>query len=159
MIKNRIVTCLWFDGQAEDAANFYVSIFKNSKIGNVSRYGSEGQEIHKQKPGSAMVVPFELDGSHYTALNGGPNFKFTEAISLQVMCEDQKEVDYYWNKLTEGGRESQCGWCKDKFGLSWQVVPNQLGQLFSNHEKAKKIMNTFMQMKKIDIDKLLELAG
>ncbi|MEO8582451.1 MAG: VOC family protein [Flavitalea sp.] len=158
MIKNRIVTCLWFDGQAEEAANYYVSIFKNAKVGNISRYGKEGQEIHRQTPGSAMVVAFELDGSHYTGLNGGPNFKFTEAVSLQVMCEDQKEVDYYWSRLTAGGQESQCGWCKDKFGLSWQVVPNQLGQLFSDPEKAKKIMGTFMQMKKIDIDKLLELS-
>ncbi len=121
----RIAPCLWFDDQGEDAAEYYVSIFKNSRIGTIGRYGEAGQEIHGRPPGSVMIVEFELDGQKFTALNGGPLFKFSEAISFQISCETQEEVDYYWEKLTAGGDENaqQCGWLKDKFGLSWQVVP------------------------------------
>src|SRR5262245_61281953 len=121
----RITPCLWFDDQGEEAARFYVSVFPNSKVGSVSRYSEAGQEIHKKKPGTAMTVVFELDGQSFTALNGGPNFKFTEAISFQISCETQEEVDHYWNGLSEGGdpKAQQCGWLKDKFGVSWQVIP------------------------------------
>ena len=120
-----ITPCLWFDNQAEDAAKFYAGIFKNSKIGKISRYGKEGQEIHHRPPGSVMTVAFELDGHKFTALNGGPVFRFNEAISFQVHCETQQEVDYYWEKLGAGGDEKaqQCGWLKDRYGVSWQIVP------------------------------------
>ena len=121
--QQKISPCLWFDNQAEEAAKFYTSIFKNSKIGAISRYGEAGKEFHRKPPGSVMVVAFELEGQSFTALNGGPMFKFSEAISFQVMCENQEEVDHFWNRLSEGGSESNCGWLKDKFGLSWQVIP------------------------------------
>jgi predicted 3-demethylubiquinone-9 3-methyltransferase (glyoxalase superfamily) len=150
-----ITPCLWFDSQAEEAAKFYTSIFKNSSIGAISRYGKEGQEFHGREPGTAMTVEFTLDGNKYTALNGGPIFKFTEAISFQVPCQDQAEIDYYWSKLTEGGEESQCGWLKDKFGLSWQVFPAILPTLLSDPEKAGRVTNAFMKMKKFDIQTLL----
>ena len=121
-----ITSCLWFDNQAEDAAKLYCSIFKNSKIGKVSRYGKEGQEIHGKPAGSVMTVEFELEGQKFVALNGGPHFKFSEAISFQIHCETQDEIDYYWSKLTPAAaRKCQCGWLKDKFGLSWQVVPTR----------------------------------
>ena len=121
--SQKINPCLWFDTEAEDAAKFYCSVFKNSKMGKISRYVDEGQEIHGKPAGSVMAVEFELEGQKFAALNGGPQFKFDEAISFQIACEDQKEVDYFWSKLTEGGTEIACGWLKDKFGLSWQVVP------------------------------------
>ena len=123
--KHRIVPCLWFDNQAEEAAKYYVSIFKNSKIGAISRYGEAGREVHRRPPGSVMTVEFELDGQAFTGLNGGPLFKFNEAVSFQVNCATQAEVDYYWDKLTAGGdpKAQQCGWLKDRFGVSWQVVP------------------------------------
>jgi predicted 3-demethylubiquinone-9 3-methyltransferase (glyoxalase superfamily) len=129
--------------------NFYTSIFKNSKIGTVARYGEAGPG----PAGSVMTATFELDGQHFIALNAGPHFRFTEAISFVIDCQDQEEVDYYWNKLTEGGQESQCGWLKDKFGLSWQVVPSMLSKLFStpDKEKANRAMKAMMQMKKLDI--------
>ena len=148
-----ITPCLWFDSEAEDAANFYVSIFKNSKIDHVSRFPDAGQEIHGKKAGSAMVVAFEINGQKFTALNGGPQFKFTEAISLQVPCETQAEIDYFWSRLTDGGQESQCGWLKDKFGLSWQVFPKTLPQLMMHPDKAvsARVMKAFMQMKKFDV--------
>jgi predicted 3-demethylubiquinone-9 3-methyltransferase (glyoxalase superfamily) len=140
---------LWFDHQAEEAANFYVSIFKNSKISKVSRYleGSPGPV------GSVMVVNFQIEGQDFMALNAGPLFKFTEAISFLISCETQEEVDYYWNKLLAGGQESQCGWLKDKFGLSWQVTPTILGELLADkdHKKAQRVMQAMLQMKKIDI--------
>jgi predicted 3-demethylubiquinone-9 3-methyltransferase (glyoxalase superfamily) len=122
----RITPCLWFDDQAEEAVKFYTSVFRNSRVGNVTRYGTAGYDQHKRPPGSVMTVDFELDGQAFTALNGGPVFKFNEAISLQVNCETQEEIDYYWDKLSEGGDEEaqQCGWLKDKYGVSWQVVPN-----------------------------------
>lgn len=151
----KITPCLWFDNQAEDAARFYTSIFKNSKLGRISRYGKEGHEIHKKPEGAVMVVEFEINGQTFTALNGGPQFKFNEAISLQVHCDTQEEIDYYWQKLSEGGdpRSQQCGWLKDKFGLSWQVVPAIIGELMTdpNTAKSERVMKAVMQMKKIDL--------
>ena len=153
---------LWFDSEAEDAANFYVSLFPNSRIGSVSRYGKEGFEIHHRPEGSVMVIEFFLDGQQFTALNGGPIFKFSEAISFIVHCEDQAEVDHYWYKLSEGGdaRAQQCGWLKDKFGLSWQVVPKILPKLLTNSDpaKAQKAMHAMLRMKKIDIAALQQAA-
>lgn len=142
-----ITPFLWFDNQAEEAAEFYTSIFKNSKIKQVTRYpeGTPGPA------GSVMVVSFELNGQEFTALNGGPMFQFTEAISLVVKCEDQKEIDYYWEKLTEGGKEVQCGWLKDKFGLSWQIVPASMGKLMSSPEKSARVMAEVMKMVKLDL--------
>jgi len=151
-ISPRISPFLWFDGQAEEAANFYASVFPNSRIKNVSRYSEAGKEFHKREPGTAMTVHFELDNQPFTALNGGPQFKFTEAISLMINCKDQTEVDYYWEKLTsDGGKPSDCGWLKDKFGLSWQVVPEGLGALLSaGGSGSKRAMNAMMTMKKLD---------
>jgi predicted 3-demethylubiquinone-9 3-methyltransferase (glyoxalase superfamily) len=152
MHKQKITPFLWFDNQAEDAMNFYISVFKNSKVGEIARYGEAGPGPAK----SVMTATFELDGQHFIALNAGPHFKFTEAISFVIDCQDQEEVDYYWNKLTEGGQESQCGWLKDKFGLSWQVVPTMLSKLFNtpDKEKANRAMKAMMQMKKLDIASL-----
>ena len=154
----RITPCLWFDDKAEEAARFYAGIFKNSKIGAISRYGEAGREFHGKPPGTVMTVAFELDGQAYTALNGGPIFKFNEAISLQVNCETQEEVDYYWEKLSAGGDEKaqQCGWLKDKFGLSWQIVPTALAELMQDKDAAKsgRVMAALMQMKKLDINGL-----
>jgi predicted 3-demethylubiquinone-9 3-methyltransferase (glyoxalase superfamily) len=150
MIKTRITPMLWFDHQAEEAAQFYTSIFKNSKIGTVSRYGDSGPG----PKGSVMVIEFELDGQPFTGLNGGPMFKFTEAISLVVNCEGQSEVDYYWDKLTAGGGAPvQCGWLKDKFGLSWQVVPTEAIAMLSDKDtvKAQRAMGAVMKMVKLDI--------
>ena len=151
----RIVPCLWFDGQSEPAATLYTSIFKNSKITHISRYGKAGYEHHKQPEGSVMVVTFELDGQPFTALNGGPLFKFNEAISLQVMCESQDEVDYYWDRLGDGGdpKARQCGWIKDKFGLSWQVVPTAVVDMLADPDgvKSQRAFAAVMQMKKLDI--------
>jgi predicted 3-demethylubiquinone-9 3-methyltransferase (glyoxalase superfamily) len=148
-IKHRIAPCLWFDGQAEEAAKFYVSIFKKAKITALSRYGESG-------PGpkdSVMTVGFELDGQAFTALNGGPMFKFTEAISLIVYCETQEEVDFYWEKLSAGGQTSVCGWLKDKFGVSWQIVPAALAEMVTGKDAAKsqRVMAALMQMTKLDI--------
>jgi predicted 3-demethylubiquinone-9 3-methyltransferase (glyoxalase superfamily) len=159
MMTKLIVPCLWFDNQAEEAVSFYTSVFKNSRINSISRYGKEGYEIHRQEEGTVMVVGFELNGQSYTALNGGPLFKFNESVSFQVYCENQEEIDYYWDKLTEGGEESYCGWLKDKYGLSWQVVPSVLSELMSDATKAGKVTNAFMQMRKFDIAKLIEAAG
>ncbi len=154
----RITPCLWFDDQAEEAARFYTGIFKNSKIGRISRYGEAGREVHGRPPGSVMTIEFELDGQAFTALNGGPVFKFNEAISFQVSCKDQKEVDYYWEKLSQGGddKAQQCGWLKDKYGVSWQIVPAALIDLLSDpkSEKSQRAMTAMLQMKKIDIAKL-----
>jgi predicted 3-demethylubiquinone-9 3-methyltransferase (glyoxalase superfamily) len=151
----KIAPCLWFDNQAEEAARFYAGIFKNSKIGRISRYGEAGQEVHHRPPGSVMTVEFELEGQPFTGLNGGPVFQFNEAISFQIDCENQQEVDYYWNKLTPGGdpNAQQCGWLKDKFGVSWQVVPRRLAELMSDPDPAKagRAMEAMLPMKKIDI--------
>jgi predicted 3-demethylubiquinone-9 3-methyltransferase (glyoxalase superfamily) len=155
-MTNQITTCLWFDNQAEEAANFYTSIFKNSKIESVSRYGKEGFEIHGQKEGTVMTIGFQINGHSFMALNGGPVFKFTEAISFQVFCETQEEIDYYWNKLTDGGHESQCGWLKDKFGLSWQIIPAILSKLLSDPARTGRVTQAFLQMKKFDIEKLMQ---
>ncbi len=150
-----ITPCLWFDTQAEDAAKLYTLIFPNSKIENISRFGKEGFEIHGMKEGTVMAVNFQINGQPFMALNGGPMFKFTEAVSFQVFCDTQEEIDYYWNKLTQGGEESQCGWLKDKFGLSWQIVPSILSKLLSDPTKAGRVTNAFLQMKKFDIEKLM----
>ena len=152
----KITTFLWFDGNAEEAVNFYVSIFKNSKIGNVSRYGDAGPG----PKGSVLVVTFQLDGQEFMALNGGPKFKFTEAISLVVNCESQAELDVLWEKLSAGGSTSQCGWLKDKFGLSWQVVPTALGRLMADQDSAKadRVMAAVLQMTKLDIATLERAA-
>jgi predicted 3-demethylubiquinone-9 3-methyltransferase (glyoxalase superfamily) len=154
-IGHKITPCLWFDHQAEEAANFYVSIFKDSKITTVSRYREAGQEIHGRPPGSVMVVAFELAGQGFTALNGGPIFKFTEAISFQVNCDTQGEIDELWTKLGVGGdpKAQQCGWLKDKYGVSWQIVPSIMGEMFTGKDKAKeeRVMNAMLKMKKIDI--------
>jgi len=155
--EQKITTFLWFDNNAEEAANFYISVFKNSRILTTARY-PEGSPAPK---GTVMVVDFELDGQRFTALNGGPHFKFTEAISLLVHCKDQEEVDYYWEKLTaDGGQESQCGWLKDKFGLSWQITPDALLKLWSEADpaKAQRVMQAMMTMKKLII-KDLEAAA
>jgi predicted 3-demethylubiquinone-9 3-methyltransferase (glyoxalase superfamily) len=161
IITSKIVPCLWFDTQAEAAAKHYVSVFKNSKIGRIGRYGNEGKEIHGKEAGSVMIVEFELEGQTFTALNGGPQFKFDEAISLQVMCESQAEIDYFWSKLSEGGSEGPCGWLKDKFGLSWQVVPTVVSQLLADEksEKASRVMSAILQMRKIDIAALQKAAA
>jgi predicted 3-demethylubiquinone-9 3-methyltransferase (glyoxalase superfamily) len=148
----RITPMLWFDHQAEEAARFYASIFPNSKIGAVSRYGESGPGLK----GSVMVVAFELDGRPFTALNGGPMFKFTEAISLVVNCADQQEIDRYWDRLTEGGAPVQCGWLKDKYGLSWQIVPAVLSELMSGRDPARsqRVMAALMKMVKLDVGQL-----
>jgi predicted 3-demethylubiquinone-9 3-methyltransferase (glyoxalase superfamily) len=150
----KIMPCLWFDTEAEDAAKFYCSVFDNSKINTVSRYGKEGHEIHGKPAGSVMGVEFELDGQKFSALNGGPQFKFDEAISFQIPCKDQGEVDYYWEKLTaDGGKEGPCGWLKDKFGLSWQVVATALFEMLTdkNHAASQRVTKAFLKMKKFDI--------
>jgi predicted 3-demethylubiquinone-9 3-methyltransferase (glyoxalase superfamily) len=156
MINQKITPCLWFDNQAEEAANFYCSIFKNSKIDGVSRYTKEGFEIHGKEAGSVMTVSFQLNDQSFLALNGSPVFKFNESVSFQVFCDTQEEIDHYWNKLTEGGEESQCGWLKDKYGLSWQIVPSILPKLLSDPAKAERVTKAFLQMKKFDIWKLLK---
>ena len=146
---HKITPCLWFDDQAEDAAKFYMSVFKNSQILDVARYGEGGPGPE----GTAMTVSFELDGQDFVALNGGPQFTFDEAISFQVSCQDQDEVDYYWNALTDGGEESMCGWLKDKFGLSWQIIPTRLPELLgdSDPERAQRATQAMLGMRKIDI--------
>jgi predicted 3-demethylubiquinone-9 3-methyltransferase (glyoxalase superfamily) len=153
-----IIPCLWFDTQAEEAARFYTGIFKNSKIGTISRYPEAGQEIHQRSPGSVMTVEFELNGHPFTALNGGPQFRFNESISFQIMCETQEEVDHYWNRLGAGGdpRSQQCGWLKDKYGLSWQVVPSMLAEMIADpdREKSNRAMEAMLKMKKLDIAEL-----
>jgi len=152
----KITPFLWFDSQAEEAANFYVSIFKQSRIGVITRYDDEGSKAAGRPKGSVMTVEFELDGQKFTALNGGPLFKFTEAISLVVNCENQREVDHFWDKLSAGGQEVQCGWLKDRFGLSWQVVPTALIEMLQDKdpEKSKRTMAAMLKMKKLDVDAL-----
>lgn len=158
MKVNRISPCLWFADQAEEAANFYTSIFKDSKIVNITRYGTAGFEVHHRPAGSVMTVDFDLNGIRFTALNGGPVFTFNEAVSFQIICDTQAEVDYYWDKLKEGGdpRAQQCGWLKDKFGLSWQVVPDGMHEMLKNpgSEAASRAMSAMMQMKKLDLNEL-----
>jgi predicted 3-demethylubiquinone-9 3-methyltransferase (glyoxalase superfamily) len=153
MTAQKITPCLWFDTQAEEAAKFYTSVFGNSKIGKVSRYGKEGFEIHGKQAGTVMTAEFEIDGQKFVALNGGPHFKFNEAVSFQVHCETQQEIDDFWSKLAEGGEEGPCGWLKDKFGLSWQIIPKALPQMLmdENSEKAQRVMKSMLQMRKIDL--------
>jgi predicted 3-demethylubiquinone-9 3-methyltransferase (glyoxalase superfamily) len=150
----KITPFLWFDNQAEEALNFYTSVFKNAKIGKIARYGESGPG----PAGSVMTASFELEGLEFTALNAGPHFKFNEAISFVVDCKSQEEVDYFWDKLPEGGQAQQCGWLKDKFGLSWQIVPTVLIELMSDpdREKANRVMQAMLRMTKIDIPKLKE---
>jgi predicted 3-demethylubiquinone-9 3-methyltransferase (glyoxalase superfamily) len=157
----KISPFLWFDNQAEEAAKFYTSIFNNSKINSISRYDETGAKASGRPKGSAMVVDFDLEGQHFSAINGGPEFKFTEAISFYVSCETQKEVDELWKKLTTGGQEGQCGWLKDKFGLSWQIVPSILGKLLGSNDPtiSERVMQAMLQMKKIDIAKLEQASN
>jgi predicted 3-demethylubiquinone-9 3-methyltransferase (glyoxalase superfamily) len=152
-----LTTCLWFDTEGEAAANFYTSIFPSSKLGEISRYGAAGP----RPEGTVMTVSFELNGQDFVALNGGPEFTFSEAISFQVLCEGQDEVDEFWTKLSEGGEQGPCGWLKDKFGVSWQVIPTALPELLGNPdgEKAQRVMSAMMGMKKIEIDELERAAA
>lgn len=152
---DKVTPCLWFDSEAEPAAKFYTSIFPDSRITKVSYYTEAGNEVHGQPAGKVLVVAFELSGRSFTALNGGPQFKFTEAISLQIMCDDQREVDYYWERLNEGGdpQAQQCGWLKDRYGLSWQVVPKPMMEYIASSDRvaAGRALNAMMGMKKLDI--------
>jgi len=156
LTAKKITPCLWFDTQAEEAAKFYASVFKNSKIGKISRYGQEGFEVHGKKAGTVMTVEFEIEGQKFLALNGGPHFKFNEAVSFQVPCETQQEIDYFWSTLAKDGEEGRCGWLKDKFGLSWQVFPRALPEMLmdGNSETAQRVMRSMLQMRKIDIGAL-----
>ena len=162
-VGQKITPCLWFDDEAEAAVTFYTGIFRNSKVVSVSRYGEAGHEIHGKPAGTVLTVAFELEGQAFTALNGGPVFKFNEAISFQVDCETQEEVDYYWEKLSEGGdpKAQQCAWLKDKYGVSWQVVPRVLVEMMSDpdSEKSGRAMEAMLQMKKIDIAELKRAYG
>lgn len=154
----KITSSLWFDTQAEEAARFYVSVFKNSQIGRISRYTKEGFEIHKKPAGSVLTVEFWLEGQSFIALNGGPDFKFSEAISFVIYCDTQAEIDYYWEALSKGGDDKAqvCGWLKDQYGLSWQVVPRVLDDMLMDHEspKAQRAMRAMLNMKKLDIEEL-----
>ena len=157
----KIIPFLWFENQAEEAAKLYTSIFGNSKIGNVARYNKASEKASGRPEGSVMTVEFQLEGQDFVALNGGPHFKFTEAISFVVNCETQAELDHFWNKLSVGGKEQQCGWLKDKFGVSWQVVPAILSELLSGKDssKSQRVMEALLKMVKLDINKLKEAAA
>ena len=152
----KITPCLWFDDKAEEAAKFYVSIFKNSKLGKIARYGEAGAEVSGRPKGSVMTVTFQLDGQEFMGLNGGPQFKFTEALSLVVNCKTQEEVDEMWEKLSAGGEKGVCGWLKDKYGLSWQIVPTVLGEMMQDKdaEKTERVMKALLGMTKLDIKTL-----
>ena len=154
----KITPFLWFNNNAEEAVNFYTSVFKNSKIGSMSRYDEAGAKASGMPAGTVMTASFQLNGQDFVAINGGPVFSFTEAISFVVNCDNQEEIDYYWSRLTEGGdaKAQQCGWLKDKYGLSWQIVPAELPQLL---KKSPRVMQEILQMKKIDMNKLKEVAG
>lgn len=156
MTASPIAACLWFDHEAEAAAKFYTSIFKNSRIGRIARYGKAGFEFHGKPEGSVMTVEFELDGRKFMGLNGGPVFKFNESVSLVVYCDTQEEIDTLWSKLCEDGQESRCGWLKDKFGLSWQIVPGILNRLMDDPVRTDAVMARILQMKKLDIAALQE---
>lgn len=155
---NKIRPCLWFDGKGEEAAKFYCSIFPNSKITGLSHYVAEGKETHGQKPGAVMTVMFELDGQSFMALNGGPHFKFNEAVSLMVSCDTQSELDRYWSALSADPAAEVCGWCKDKFGLSWQIVPSVMDEMLTQGSEAarNRVMRVVMASKKLDIAKFQE---
>lgn len=158
----KITPFLWFDNQAEEAVSFYTSVFENSKIMRITRYGEEAAQVSGRSKGTAMTVAFQLAGQQFVALNGGPQFQFTAAISFVVNCDSQDEVDYYWGKLSEGGDEKaqQCGWLKDKYGVSWQIVPTELGELLSNPDPAKSgtVMKAMLQMKKINVEALKQAS-
>lgn len=156
----KITPFLWFDNQAEEAVKFYTSIFKNSRIGKIARYDKAGEKVAGRLAGSVMTVGFQLEGQEFIALNGGPHFKFTEAISFVVSCKTQAEVDYFWKKLSAGGRKVQCGWLKDKYGLSWQIVPTILAELMSSRDAARsqRVMAAMLKMVKLDIKKLRAAA-
>ena len=151
--RQQITPCLWYDKNAEEAANFYITVFKNSKITRIVRFGTAGQEVHGGTPGAVLAIDFELDGQKFAGLNGGPHFKFSEAISFQIPCETQEEIDYYWSTLSNGGSEGDCGWLKDKFGLSWQVFPGKLLDMLRDSDRAKadRAMSAMMKMNKIDL--------
>jgi predicted 3-demethylubiquinone-9 3-methyltransferase (glyoxalase superfamily) len=153
---NKLTTCLWFNGQAEEAALFYTSIFKNSKMGNISRYGEAAADVSGMHEGTVMTVTFEIEGQEFLGLNGGPEFSFTEAISFVVNCETQEEVDGYWEKLTAGGEPRPCGWLKDKFGISWQITPIVLGEMLMDEDskKSERVMKAMLQMQKLEIETL-----
>jgi len=155
-IEQKITPCLWFDTQAEEAARFYVSVFEKSRINTISRYGEAGRDVHGKKPGSVLTVAFEIAGQSFTALNGGPHFKFNEAVSFQVFCDTQDEIDHFWSRLSQGGHESQCGWLKDKYGVSWQVVPSALPAMLTDADRTKseRVFDALMKMKKLDLDAL-----
>jgi predicted 3-demethylubiquinone-9 3-methyltransferase (glyoxalase superfamily) len=155
-MPQKIIPNLWFDTRAEEAAEFYISVFKNSRIVNVARYTEAGP----REAGTVMTVEFELDGQRFVGINGGPQFTFDEAVSFQISCEDQDEVDYYWDRLTEGGEESQCGWLKDRYGLSWQVVPTGMEEVFNDPdpERARRAMEAMLGMSKLDIAALRDAA-
>jgi predicted 3-demethylubiquinone-9 3-methyltransferase (glyoxalase superfamily) len=155
----KITPCLWFDSQAEEAAKFYVSIFKHSKIGNMTRYGEAGAEVSGRPKGSVMTVTFEIEGQEFVALNGGPHFTFSEAISLMVKCETQKEMDEMWEKLSQGGETGQCGWLKDKYGLSWQIVSPEWDEMLRDKDvkKSERVMKAILQMTKPDIKTLKQV--
>ena len=152
----KITPCLWFDDKVEEAVNFYVSTFKNSKVGSIARYGEAGAKVSGRPKGSVMTVTFELEGQEFLALNGGPHFKFSEAISFMVNCETQEKIDEMWEKLSAGGEKGQCGWLKDKYGLSWQIVPPVLGEMLQdkNSAKSERVMKAMLQMHKLDIKTL-----
>lgn len=154
----KITPFLWFDSEAEEAANFYTSVFRESNILHVSRYSESGSKAAQRPKGSVMTVAFQIEGQNFTAINGGPVFKFTEAVSFVINCDTQKEIDYYWEKLSEGGdpKSQQCGWLKDKYGLSWQIVPSALGELMSDPSRSERVMNALLKMKKPDIKALQE---
>ncbi|HKW31108.1 MAG TPA: VOC family protein [Verrucomicrobiae bacterium] len=157
----KITPFLWFDGRAEEAAKFYTSIFKKSKVLNVARYGEAGEQASGRPQGSVMTVEFQLAGQNFVALNGGRQFKFTEAVSFVVNCKTQREVDYYWKKLSAGGKEVQCGWLKDRYGVSWQIVPTILGELLGGKDAAKRerVRLALLKMVKLDIQKLKQAYG
>ena len=157
----KITPFLWFDNQAEEAVNYYLSIFKNSKILNVARYGDDNAKVSGRPKGSVMTISFQLDGQQFVALNGGPVFSFSPAISFVVNCQTQQEVDELWEKLSAGGEQQQCGWIKDKYGVTWQIVPTALGELLSNPDaaKAQRVMQAMLQMTKLDINGLQQAAG
>ena len=157
----KITPCLWFDSQAEEAANFYVSIFKNAKIGNITRYGEAGAKVSGRPKASVMTVTFEIERQNFMALNGGPHFKFSEAISFIVNCGTQEEIDEFWEKLSDGGEKGVCGWLKDKYGLSWQIAPSSLAEMMQDKdsEKTNRMMQAIVEMKKIDIERLEQARG
>jgi predicted 3-demethylubiquinone-9 3-methyltransferase (glyoxalase superfamily) len=158
MAGQEMAICLWYDDQAEEAARFYTSIFRDAEIGRITRYGKEGFEFHGKPEGTAMTVDFRLNGMKFVALNGGPQFKFNEAVSIMVHCDTQEEIDHYWSGLTEGGEEGPCGWLRDRFGVSWQIVPSMLPKYLTDGDgmQVARVRQAIFQMKKLDISRLRE---